>query len=76
VLSVEDDSVAKAAGFKEGDILLSMDGTALNDREVLNRLLAEKNWGDSASFTVRRDDREIQFQVLFRRQEAPTQPPK
>jgi uncharacterized iron-regulated protein len=79
VLSVEDDSVAKASGFKEGDILLSMDGLTLNDRELLNRLLAEKNWGDSAMFTIRRGDQEMQLRVLFRRQETPkpaSQPPK
>jgi uncharacterized iron-regulated protein len=79
VLSVDKDSVAKLAGFQEGDILVSMDGVPLGDREILNRLLAEKNWGDSASFTVRRGDREIPLQVLFRRQDTAkqaAQPPK
>jgi len=71
VLSVEKDSVAKAAGFLEGDILISMDGTPLSDREVLNRLLAQKTWGDSASFVISRGDREMPIQVLFRRHEPP-----
>jgi hypothetical protein len=79
VLSVEKDSVARLAGIQEGDILISMDGTPLNDREILNRLMADKNWGDSASFSIRRGDREMSLQVLFRRQEPArqaTQPPK
>jgi len=69
VLSVEKDSVAKLAGFEEGDLLISMDGTPLNDREAFNRLMAEKNWGDSAAITIRRGEREMPIQVLFRRKE-------
>jgi membrane-associated protease RseP (regulator of RpoE activity) len=73
VLSVDAESVGKAAGFRVGDVLLSMDGTPIEDREVLNRLLSEKKWGDAASFVVRRGEGEARLEVQFRRT-LPTNP--
>jgi uncharacterized iron-regulated protein len=66
---------ARSAGFQVGDVLLSMDGTALPDGETLNRLIAQKNWGDSATFTVRRQPKdaspqEVTLKVDFRRRAA------
>ena len=46
--------MAGLAGFQVGDVLQSMDGTPLKDRETLNRLLAEKRWADDAVFVVAR----------------------
>jgi uncharacterized iron-regulated protein len=74
VLSVAEGSPGGAAGFQTGDILLSMDGAAL-DGETLNRLMAGKSWGDEAVFVVRRQakdgtSREVTIKVLFRRQES------
>ena len=69
VLAVNKDSVAKVAGFLEGDVLISMDGTPLGDRETLNRLLAEKSWGDSAAFVIRRGDKELDLKADFRRKQ-------
>jgi uncharacterized iron-regulated protein len=63
---------ARSAGFQVGDVLLSMDGTPLPDGETLNRLIAQKNWGDSATFNVRRQPKEgspeeVTLKVDFRR---------
>ena len=71
VLSVSKDSPAKLAGFEVGDVLISMDGIPLLDREILNRLLSEKRWGDAASFVVRRPTGEVSLQVYFRRRQPP-----
>jgi hypothetical protein len=67
IIQVEKNSVAERAGFAVGDVLLSMDGTPLRDRETLNRLMAAKAWGDASTFVVRRgaDDRTIT--AYFRR---------
>ncbi len=67
VLDVSKDSPAQAAGFKQGDVLVSMDGTALTDRDVLNRLMAAKRWGDSADFVVRRQAGDVNLKVYLRR---------
>ena len=72
VLSVARTSPAGLAGFQAGDILLSMDGIPLPDGETLNRLMAEKRWGDAAVFVVSRNSKdgaagEISLTVNFRR---------
>jgi membrane-associated protease RseP (regulator of RpoE activity) len=54
VINVAKDSVAEAAGFKVGDLLLSMDGTSLKEKGTLNRLMSEKRWSDTATFEVKR----------------------
>jgi hypothetical protein len=67
VLSVDEDSVGGRAGFAAGDILLSMDGTPLENREIMNRLMADKRWGDGATIVVDRKGSPVTLQVQFRR---------
>ncbi len=68
VIFVPADSVAGRAGFEVGDVLVSMDGTPLPDRETFNRLMAAKRWGDAARFTVQRGDETVEVEALLRRQ--------
>jgi uncharacterized iron-regulated protein len=74
VLWVAPKSVAAAAGFRVGDELLTMDGAPIEDKETLNRRMSEKRWGDAATYTVRRDGRELTLTAFFRRR--PPEPPK
>lgn len=67
VLDVEKDTPGAAAGFQVGDVLLTMDGVALSDRETLARLVAGKRWGDCAAFTLRRGESSVPVAVLLRR---------
>ena len=67
VIHVSEESPAEAAGFALEDVLISMDGTDLDSKEVLGRLLAGKRWGDSASFVVRRGEETLELDVRFRR---------
>jgi hypothetical protein len=67
VIQVEKSSAAAAAGFEVGDTLVSMDGQALTNREMLNRLMAGKTWGDASTVVVKRGDREVPLTVVFRR---------
>ena len=67
VIQVEKNSAAAAGGFEVGDTLISMDGQALANREVLNRLMAGKTWGDAAAFVVKRGEREVPLTLVFRR---------
>lgn len=67
VLFVTKGSAAEKAGFQPGDLLLTFDGTAVTDKEVLNRLLAGKRWGDTAVFTVKRGEETRTLTVSFRR---------
>jgi S1-C subfamily serine protease len=67
VILVQKGSVAEQAGFKVKDLLLSMDGVALADKETFNRLMSEKRWGDSAEFRVKRGDLTLTLLAKFRR---------
>ncbi|MCB1055634.1 MAG: ChaN family lipoprotein [Acidobacteria bacterium] len=67
VLFVNEGSVAETAGFAAGDRLVAMDGTALDGRETLNRLMAAKRWADDTVFSIRRGEQEISLLVHFRR---------
>jgi uncharacterized iron-regulated protein len=67
VLNVEKDTPAAAAGFQLGDVLLTMDGVDVADRQTLARLVAGKRWGDAAAFTVRRGEANVAVPVLLRR---------
>jgi len=79
VMSVSDNSPGKIGGFQVGDVLISLDGTALKEGETLNRLMAEKAWGDSAIFVVRRQPKngaaqEVTVRVNLRRRNPAAKP--
>jgi uncharacterized iron-regulated protein len=75
VIQVEKESVAEAAGFAVGDVLVAMDGTPIDQKETFNRLMSEKRWGDSARFEVRRSEETKTLTAYFRRKfEVPPAP--
>ena len=67
VIDVPKDSVGAKAGVKVGDVLVSMDGTPLKDRETLNRLMSERRWADSSMLVVRRGSEDVTLTLVFRR---------
>ena len=73
IVNVEKGSVAEAAGFRVGDVLLAMDGTALRKKGVFNRLMAAKRWSDTATCEVRRGEEKLTLVARFVRKpkEAP-----
>ena len=71
VLFASPDTPAARAGFQPGDLLLTLDGAPIADREALNRALAAKRWGDTALFTVSRGGKTETLTVHFRRQQKP-----
>ena len=67
VLMPEKGSLADKAGFKENDVLVSLDGVPVPDKETLNRLIAAKRWGDVAVYVVRRGNETQTLTMQFRR---------
>jgi membrane-associated protease RseP (regulator of RpoE activity) len=67
VIMVSKESPAEAAGFKVGDELVSIDGTPYQDKEVVNRLMSEKRWGDAVVYKVMRDGQEQTLTAYLRR---------
>jgi uncharacterized iron-regulated protein len=68
VVHVAEESVAERAGFMVGDILLSMDGIDLPNREAANRRMAFLQWGDTASYEVKRGEETLTLTAYFRRE--------
>jgi regulator of sigma E protease len=59
---VQPDSVAAAAGFKVGDVVLSIDGSAVESFADMQRIVAT-HAGSSLVFSVKRDDGVITLQA-------------
>jgi S1-C subfamily serine protease len=64
---VQKGSVAEQAGFKVKDLLVSMDGVEVADKETFNQLMSQKRGGDSAEFRVKRGDETLTLVASFRR---------
>lgn len=78
IISVERASAAAAAGVMVGDQLASFDGVATKDRDTVNRLVADKRWGDTATLVVRRAGTNLTLVATFVRRlpaAPPTAPP-
>jgi uncharacterized iron-regulated protein len=67
VVVVDRNSAAAQAGVMVGDIVLAIDGEAVKSREDFNRLLARKDWGDTAEVKVRRGAEELTVKLFLRR---------
>ena len=67
IIQVSEKSVAERAGLKVGDVLLSLDGTAIDSDKTLRRLVADYRWGDTVSVQIRRDGREMLMSLPIRR---------
>jgi len=64
VLSVEDDSPAKRAGLRDGDIIVAVEGQPIAGVDDLHRLLTEVRVGVSCSFTLLRWTEKLDLKVV------------
>jgi S1-C subfamily serine protease len=67
VILVSEKTPAEKAGVQVGDVIVSLDGTAVPDKETLNRLVAAKRWGDAAVLAVKRGGESKTLRVALRR---------
>lgn len=65
VAEVIDGSPAQKAGFKQGDVVLKMNGTSIKDNRDLTRRVALLRAGETATFVVWRDSREMSISVTI-----------
>jgi uncharacterized iron-regulated protein len=68
VINVGKGSPADAAGLKAGDEMVSIDGLPYQDKEVVNRHMSEKRWGDAVVYKVMREGQELTLTAYLRRQ--------
>jgi len=64
--SVEEDGAAKAAGIKEGDVVISIDGISVNTLSELQGQIGKHRPGDVVDVLVKRDNKEKIFKVTLR----------
>lgn len=76
VIQVDKKSSAARAGLKVGDRLVEIDGRRTTDREAIQRVFAEKRWGDGARLTVRRGNEAVVLELLLRRERPEPCKPK
>ncbi|HEX4964433.1 MAG TPA: ChaN family lipoprotein [Thermoanaerobaculia bacterium] len=67
VILVSEKTPAEKAGVQVGDVIVSLDGTPVPDKETLNRLVAGKRWGDEAVLVVKRGSETKEMRVALRR---------
>ena len=65
VASVVDDSPASKAGFKQGDVVLSLNGSDVDDNKDLTRKVASLRVGDQAKFGILRDGKPYTLTALI-----------
>jgi serine protease Do len=79
VTDVVQGSPAAAAGFKQGDVVLKMNGQTIKDNRELSRRIAALQAGQTATFTVWRDNQQTTLTVTVGKRdriaEAPSAQP-
>ncbi len=66
VISLEQDGPARDAGLREGDIIVSLDTTAVSSLDDLHRELTEERIGTAARLGVLRDSARLDLTVTIR----------
>ena len=64
VLAAEAGSPAQKAGLQEGDVIVSLDGDAVEGVDVLHRLLDEERIGRMTSLSVLRGSRRLELKIV------------
>jgi aminopeptidase N len=67
VILVSEKTPAEKAGVQMGDVIVSLDGAPVPDKETLNRLMAAKRWGDEAVLAVKRGTETKELRISLRR---------
>ncbi len=65
IINVEPGSPAQRAGLRQYDIITEIDDTAIEDYDVLQELLKEKNVGDEIIVTIIRNDARITLPLIL-----------
>jgi uncharacterized iron-regulated protein len=71
VIFIGEGTVGEKAGFQMGDMLVSMDGHPITNKEALAILMSQKRWGDTAVVKVQRGEEEVDLNLAFRRTVQP-----
>jgi len=73
VSSVRPESAAKAAGIKEGDVIISIDEIRVNSSAELQETVSKYRPGEEVKVILRRDGKMKQFDVVLRNLDGSTE---
>lgn len=73
VAGVSDDSGAKSAGIKEGDVILKVGSKEVNTPSQLQEEIGKRRPGDKVSIKIRREQKELIKEVLLKNMEGTTE---
>jgi len=72
VRELAENSGARDAGIKEGDVIVKIDGIDINSNSTLIGYVGSKRPGDKVNVVVNRDGKEKSFEVLLKNREGNT----
>lgn len=72
VASVEDNGAGAAAGLKEGDVIVEIDGKQVNKMAELQQIINNKRPGDKATITWLRNKKKMTKTVTLKNQQGNT----
>ncbi len=73
VADVTDNGAAKEAGIKSGDVILKVENVSVNSPSQLLELVGQHNPGDKVNLTVRRNNKDMNFDVQLKNRAGSTE---
>lgn len=72
VADVTDNGAAKEAGLKSGDVILKVENVSVNSPSELLEVVGQHNPGDKVDLVVRRNNKDMNFNVVLKNREGST----
>jgi len=72
VADVTDNGAAKEAGLKSGDVILKVENVSVNSPSELLEIVGQHNPGDKVDLVVRRNNKDMNFNVVLKNREGST----
>ncbi|HLO90795.1 MAG TPA: Do family serine endopeptidase [Lentimicrobium sp.] len=72
IADVTDNGAAKEAGLKSGDVILKVENVSVNSPSELLEVVGQHNPGDKVDLIVRRNNKDMNFNVVLKNSEGST----
>lgn len=76
VAEVTENGSAREAGIRSGDIIMNIEGVAVNSTSELLEIVGQHRPGDKVNVAVKRNNKDLSFNVTLRNRDGDTKPVK
>lgn len=76
VAEVTENGSARDAGIRSGDIIMNIEGVAVNSTSELLEIIGQHRPGDKVDVAVKRNNKDLSFNVTLRNRDGDTKPVK